>query len=105
MTLGGALGMEPVPMDQRLLFYFDMLLFIVIQLTDEIPKLPFREVGLHFIEYGGCKDNPLRIIGYPMVKNTEPWAAAIVHIERHLSVITDIAVFANILPNRFTDFR
>ena len=37
-----------------------------------------------------------------MIKNTIPRALGIAHIERHFSIVTDIAILTDILPNILT---
>ena len=41
---------------------------------------------------------------FPMVKNGVPGAFFITHIERHLGVVTYIAILSDIPPNLFNGF-
>lgn len=70
-----------------------------------MPKLFFREVGLHGIEQGACKDDFAGMTGLVMVKDQVPWVSVIGRIERHFGVITDKAMAADIIPKLPADFR
>ena len=96
---------NPVPVNE-MFFLFDLgvVLFIVVELNNVIPKFLLGKIRLHFIEQGRGDHHLPAVTRFPMIEDAIPAALRICQIKGHFGVETVKAVAAHISPYPFGGF-